>query len=112
MRKLAATAAAIPIALTLLGGCSAGYYDRGGYAVGVGLAPEWYGTVTYVDPYASRFDVEYFDNGVRYVRPVYYGRGTAWDGMAYRDLRMGDRVYVRGRENRGNWRAQSVRRYR
>jgi hypothetical protein len=84
------------------------YYDRYGRAVAV--EPEFYGTVTYVDPYASVIELDYLGYGGRhYRRSVYYDtRFTRWGGMRYSDLRPGERVWVRARNDGGRYRAERI----
>ena len=67
--------------------------------------------MTYIDPGAGYINLDYYDNGIRVPRVVYYGRGTTWDGFRYTDLRAGDRIWVNGRQHRGRWEAQRLRRY-
>jgi hypothetical protein len=106
MRKFAAFA----FLLFTLSACSAGVYGRHS-AVAVSVAPEWYGTVTYVDANSSRFDLDYYGGGRHYVRPVYFHSGTRWDGIRYTDVHKGDRIMINGRQHRGRWTAESIRRY-
>lgn len=106
MKKFALTA----LFVLLASSCSTSlYHDR--YGTEVAVSPEFWGTVTYVDPGSRYINLDYYDNGVRSPRVVYYGRGTRWDGLTYSNLRAGDKVWVRGRQNRGRWNAQNVRRY-
>jgi hypothetical protein len=105
------TLASLSLALVLSSCASGVYSDR--YGASVMVSPEWWGTVTYVDPYARRIDFDYIDGGVHYVRPVYYARHTRWDsGLAFSTVHAGDRLWIRGRANRGgHWQAEHVRRY-
>jgi hypothetical protein len=106
MKKLALTA----LFVLLAGACSTSvYHDR--YGTEVAVAPEFWGTVTYVDPGSHYINLDYYDNGVRVPRVIYYGRGTRWDGLTYSNLRAGDRVWVSGRQHRGRWNAEHLRRY-
>ena len=106
MKKLALTA----LFVLLASACATGvYHDR--YGTRVAVSPEFWGTVTYVDPAAGYVNLDYYDGGVRYPRVIYYGRGTHWDGLTYSDLHVGDRVWVRGRQHRGRWDAENFRRY-
>ena len=96
------------ITLFVAAGCYT-YHDR--YR-SVAVEPEFWGTVTYVDPGSSRIDLDYVgDGGRHYTRSVYYAPGTRWDGVRYSDVRAGDRIYVSGRNRRGRYEAESVRRY-
>jgi capsid portal protein len=104
MKKLALVA----LFLMLASSCAV-YHDR--YGTRVVAAPEFYGTVTYVDTGAGYINLDYYDNGVRVPRVVYYGNGTTWDGLRYSDLRVGDKVWVNGHQRRGRWEAEHLRRY-
>jgi hypothetical protein len=87
------------------------YRDR--YRTPVVVEPEFWGTVTYVDPVVHRIDLDYIgDRGRHYTRAVYYDeRRTQFDGVRYSNLRAGDQVWVRGRNVRGRYRAESIRRH-
>jgi hypothetical protein len=86
------------------------YHSRRGNAVYV--EPEFYGTVTYVDVAAHRIDLDYVDAGRHYSRNVYYDEGaTQWNGVRYNEIRNGDRITVRGRQDGKRWRAEEVRRH-
>jgi hypothetical protein len=104
MKKLAL----IALFLMLASSCSV-YHDR--YGTRVTAYPDFYGTVTYIDPSASYINLDYYDNGVRVPRVVYYGNSTTWDGLRYSDLHTGDRIWVSGNQRRGRWEAQRLRRY-
>ncbi|HXA19284.1 MAG TPA: hypothetical protein VN380_20000 [Thermoanaerobaculia bacterium] len=104
MKKLALTA----LFLLLASSCAV-YHDR--YGTQVAVAPEFWGTVTYVDPGARYINLDYYDGGVRESRVIYYGRGTRWDGIRDSDLRAGDKVWVRGRQHSGRWDAEHLRRH-
>lgn len=102
--------ASLSLTLLLMSSCAVGYNSRH-YGAAVAVGPEWWGTVTYVDPLASRIDIDYVDGGgVHYTRPVYY-TGATWDGVRYNDVRPGDRVWIRGHADRDHWRAEHIRRY-
>lgn len=103
MRSLAS----LSLAVLLMSSCSVGVYGRHDRAA-VEVAPEFWGTVTYVG--ADRIDLDYVEGGVHYVRPVYHTRAH-WDGVSYTDLHNGDRIWVRGRGNKGRWDAENIRRY-
>ena len=77
------------------------------------MEPEFWGTVTYVDPGARRIDLDYVGEGGRHsTRQVFYDeRGTRWDGVRYSELHSGDQVVVRGRDNHGRYEVESVRRH-
>jgi hypothetical protein len=93
--------------------CATHYRDRYNNGYGNGYyAPEWYGTVTYVDPYAHRIDLDYMQGRRHYTRSVYYDpRGTRWDGVRDNELRRGDRIYVTGADRNGRYEAEHIRRY-
>ena len=97
--------------LVLASSCAAGIYrDRHGREVVV--TPEFYGTVTFVDPIGHRIDLDYVDGGRHYTRNVYYDEGaTHWNGVRYNEIHNGDRITVRGRQDRDHWRADEVRRH-
>lgn len=106
MKKLALTT----LFLLLASSCATSvYHDR--YGTEVAVSPEFWGTVTYVDPGAHYINLDYYDGTVRQSRVVYYSRGTRWDGIRDSELRTGDKVWVRGRENRGRWNAENMRRH-
>lgn len=106
MKKVALTA----LFLLLSSSCATSvYHDR--YGTEVAVAPDFYGTVTYVDTGAGYINLDYYDNGVRVPRVVYYGNGTTWDGLRYSDLHTGDRIWVSGNQRRGRWEARRLRRY-
>ena len=100
------------LALLVVTSCAVGY-GRGRYRDTVVMEPEFWGTVTYVDPGARRIDLDYVgDGGRHYTRQVYYNEtSTRWDGVRYSDLHSGDQVVVRGRNNRGRYEVESVRRH-
>ena len=97
--------------LLVASSCSVGaYHDR--YGTNVAVAPDWWGTVTYVDPSYGWYDVDYVNTGRHYTRRVYYDRNrTSWDGVRYNDLHTGDQIWVSGREHRGRWDADRIRRH-
>jgi hypothetical protein len=97
--------------LALASSCAVGaYHDRYGTQVAVG--PDWWGTVTYVDPNYGWYDLDYVDSGRHYSRRVYYDqRNTNWDGVRYNEIRPGDQVWVSGRQNHGRWNAEHIRRH-
>ena len=104
MKKLALTA----LFLLLASSCSTSlYHDR--YGTEVAVAPEFWGTVTYVDPGAHYINLDYYNGSVREPRVIYYGRGTRWDGIHDSDLRVGSQVWVRGHQHRGRWEAENLR---
>ncbi|MGH9423767.1 MAG: hypothetical protein ACRD3J_27580 [Thermoanaerobaculia bacterium] len=107
MKKLAL----VGLFLMLASSCATGvYHDR--YGTRVVTYPDFYGTVTYLDPGAGYINLDYYDNGVRTPRVIYYGRGTTWDGgLRFSDLHAGDKIWVSGRQHRGRWEAQRLRRY-
>jgi hypothetical protein len=106
MKKLIA----LSFVLVLVSSCAAGIY-RDRYGTRVVAAPEFYGTVTYFDPVARRIDLDYIEGGRHLVRNVYYDDGyTRWNGVRYDQIRTGDRIVVRGRQDRDRWRAEEVRR--
>ncbi|MCU1246017.1 MAG: hypothetical protein JWN02_1927 [Acidobacteria bacterium] len=86
-------------------------HDR--YGSSVVAEPEFWGTVTYVDPTARWIDLDYAADGGRHMsRRVYYDeRATRWDGVRYTELRAGDQIVVHGRNQRGRYRVDSVRRH-
>ncbi|HUJ14331.1 MAG TPA: hypothetical protein VL284_11130 [Thermoanaerobaculia bacterium] len=97
------------VSMLIVAACATHYGNRYGY----GNAPEFWGTVTYVDAGANRIDLDYVGpRGRHYARSVYYDpRATRWDGVGYRDLRRGDRIYVNGGDRNGRYWANSIRRY-
>lgn len=97
--------------LLLASSCAVGgYHDRYGTQVAVG--PDWWGTVTYVDPSYGWYDVDYVDTGRHFTRRVYYDqRRTNWDGVRYNEIRPGDQVWVSGHQHRGRWDADRIRRH-
>jgi hypothetical protein len=97
--------------LVLATSCAVGmYHDRRGDRVVV--APEFYGTVTLFDPVAHRIDLDYIEGGRHYTRNVYYDEGaTRWNGVRYSEIHSGDRITVRGRQEKDHWRAEEVRRH-
>jgi hypothetical protein len=97
--------------LVLASSCATGiYHDR--YGTRVVAEPEFYGTVTYMDPAAHRIDLDYIEGGRHYTRNVYYDEGaTRWNGVRYNEVRTGDRIRIRGRQDKDRWRAEEVRRY-
>ncbi len=99
------------LAVVLASSCAVGmYHTRRGDRVVV--EPEFYGTVMFVDPAAHRIDLDYVDAGRHYTRNVYYDEGaTRWNGVRYTEIRNGDRITVRGHQDKGNWRAEEVRRH-
>jgi hypothetical protein len=101
----------IALAVLLASSCAVGaYHDR--YGTQVSVSPEFWGTVTYIDPAYNRIDLDYYDGGRHYTRAVYYDpRRTSWDGVRYNELHAGDQVWVSGREHRGRWDADRVRRH-
>ena len=106
MRKLVLSA----LFLLLASSCSTSlYHDR--YGTEVAVAPEFWGTVTYVDPGSGYVNLDYDNGGVRESRVVYYSRGTRWDGIRDSELRAGDKVWVRGRQHSGRWDAENMRRH-
>ena len=106
MKKLALTA----FFVLLASACSTSlYHDR--YGTEVAVAPEFYGTVTYVDPGSGYINLDYYNADVREPRVIYYGRSTRWDGVRDSELRVGDKVWVRGRQRSGRWEAENMRRY-
>ena len=102
----------ISFALILASSCAVGlYHDRRGRDVVV-AAPEFYGTVTYVDAGAHRIDLDYIEGGNHVTRNVYYDEGaTRWNGVRYNEIHNGDHITVRGRQEKGQWRADEVRRH-
>jgi hypothetical protein len=94
----------------MLSGCVVAH-DR--YGRGVVVEPEFWGTVTYVDPRSHRIDLDYVDGGGRHMaRQVYYDeQATRWDGVRYSELHSGDQLVVRGRNVRGRYRVESVHRH-
>jgi hypothetical protein len=104
----------LSFALILASSCAAGiYHNRRGTEVVV--APEFYGTVTFVDPVGHRIDLDYIEGGTHYTRNVYYDEGaTRWNGVHYNEIHNGDHITVRGRQDKqdkGRWRADEVRRH-
>jgi hypothetical protein len=103
----------LPLLLTvvLASSCAVDmYHSRRGDRVYV--EPEFYGTVTFVDPGAHRFDIDYVEGGRHYTRNVYYDEdATRWNGVRYTEIRNGDRITVRGRQDGRHWRAEEVRRH-
>jgi hypothetical protein len=101
----------LSFALVLASSCAAGiYHDR--YGTRVVAVPEFYGTVTFIDPVAHRFDLDYVESGRHYTRNVYYDEGaTRWNGIRYDEIHNGDRIMIRGRQDRNRWRADEVRRH-
>jgi hypothetical protein len=86
------------------------YHSRRGDRVYV--EPEFYGTVTYIDPVGHRIDLDYIDAGRHYTRNVYYDESaTRWNGIRYTEIHNGDRITVRGRQDGRRWRAEEVRRH-
>ena len=98
-------------ALLIVSSCAT-YHDRYGRG-GVYVEPEFWGTVTYIDPGSARIDLDYVgDAGRHFQRSVYYDpQVTRWDGVRYNEIRNGDRIYVRGRDRNGRYQVESVRRY-
>jgi hypothetical protein len=104
------------LTLLIISGCVVDRYgrnDRRYRGDAVIVEPEFWGTVTLVDPRARRIDLDYVgDGGRHYTRQVFYDeRGTRWDGVRSSELRSGDQVVVRGRNNRGRYEVESVRRH-
>jgi hypothetical protein len=98
----------------LAAACAVGLYpDRRGRDRDVVVAaPEFYGTVTYIDAGAHRIDLDYIEGGNHVTRNVYYDEGaTRWNGVRYNEIKNGDRITVRGRQEKGQWRADEVRRH-
>lgn len=97
------------LSVLIVSGCAV-YHDRYGSTV---VEPDFWGTVTYVDPAAHRIDLDYVGDGGRHSRrAVFYDeRSTQWDGVRYSDLHQGDQVWVHGHKVRGRYRADSVRRH-
>src|SRR4051795_10598798 len=94
--------ASVALLLVLASSCATGvYHDR--YGTEVAVAPEFWGTVTYVDPYYNRIGINYWDGAYYQPREVYFARGTRWNGLSYSQLRTGDRIWVNGRQHRGRW---------
>jgi hypothetical protein len=103
------------LSLLIISGCVVDHYGRNGryQRDAVIVEPEFWGTVTFVDPRAQRIDLDYVgDGGRHFTRRVFYNeRGTRWDGVRYSELRSGDQVVVRGRDNNGRYEVESVRRH-
>ncbi len=111
MRKASVLAVLSLALVSMLSGCvvSQGRYGRRSSVV---VEPEFWGTVTYVDPASRWIDLDYVDAGRHTTRRVYYDtRNTQWDGVAYSDLRPGVQISVRGRNNRGRYSAERIRRH-
>ena len=98
------------LALLIVSSCAV-YHDRYGRTAYV--EPEFWGTVTYVDPVAARIDLDYVgDAGRHFRRSVYYDpQATRWDGVRYNEIHNGDRISVRGQSRNGRYQVESVRRY-
>jgi len=110
MRKVSIAAMSFALmGLFITSGCAV-YHDR--YGTTVAVEPEFWGTVTYVDPYSHRIDLDYVgDGGRHFTRAVYYDSGARWDGVRDSELHSGDRIWVRGRNERGRYHAEAVRRH-
>src|SRR5450759_3377109 len=94
------------LTLLILTGCVVDRYGRNGRRRdAVIVEPEFWGTVTFVDARARLMDLDYVgDGGRHYTRRVYYdARTTRWDGIRDSEVRSGDQVVVRGRNNRGRY---------
>lgn len=97
------------MALFIVSACAV-YHDR--YGTAVAVEPEFWGTVTYIDPGSRLIDVDYVgDGGRHFTRRVYYGAEARWDGVRDAELHSGDRIWVRGHNARGRYQVETVRRH-
>src|ERR1700745_41081 len=89
------------MALFIVSACAV-YHDR--YGTAVAVEPEFWGTVTYIDPGTGLIDLDYVgDGGRHFTRRVYYGADARWDGVRDAELHTGDRIWVRGHNARGRY---------
>ena len=97
------------MALFIVSACAV-YHGR--YGTAVAVEPEFWGTVTYIDPGSRLIDVDYVgDGGRHFTRRVYYGAEARWDGVRDAELHSGDRIWVRGHNARGRYQVEAVRRH-
>jgi hypothetical protein len=102
----------LSLALVLVSSCAVGLYHNNRNRTRVEAQPEFYGTVTYFDPVAHRIDLDYVENGTHQTRNVYYNtQATRWNGVRDNEVRTGDRIVVRGHQDKGRWQADEVRRH-
>ncbi|HSY49921.1 MAG TPA: hypothetical protein VLC46_13995 [Thermoanaerobaculia bacterium] len=110
MRKISVAVIAVAlVSLFTVSGCAV-YHDR--YGTAVAFEPEFWGTVTYVDPGSGIIALDYVgDGGRHFTRRVYYGADARWDGVRDAELHSGDRIWVRGRSTGRRYQVESVRRH-
>jgi hypothetical protein len=108
----------VVVLAVLLAACSSsnGPYGNGrrGYGRNLGNRQiEMWGTVRGVDRDNSRIDLDFIDsNGATHIESVFYDSQTTIfeRGARYDEVRRGDRIFVRGRVNRGRFTADAIRR--